>query len=91
MSRYTIGNKFYPKYDITKSMVGPLPLAPHHDYLQYMYHANGVKTMVLQIYSALFKRNTTQLLPKITSFPVRLFGFLIFLDFFKYFEKLEKD
>ena len=19
-------------------MVGPLPLAPHHDYLQYMYH-----------------------------------------------------
>ena len=26
------------KHSITKSMVGPLPLAPHHDYLQYMYH-----------------------------------------------------
>ena len=47
MSRYTIGDNFYPKYDITKSMVGPLPLALNHDYLQYMYHANGVKTRVL--------------------------------------------
>ena len=47
MSRYTIGDNFYLKYDITKSMVGPLPLAPHHDYLQYMYHANGVKIRVL--------------------------------------------
>ena len=51
MSRYTIGDNFYPKYDITKLMVGPLPLAPHHDYLQYMYHANGVKTGGLQIYT----------------------------------------
>ena len=43
------------------------------------------------IYSVLFEGNTTQLLPKITSFLVRLFGFFIFLDFFKYFEKLEKE
>ena len=49
MSRYTIDDNFYPKYDITKSMVGPLPLALHHDYLQYMYHANGVKTGVLHV------------------------------------------
>ena len=47
MFQYTIGDNFYLKYDRTKSMVGPLPLAPHHDYLQYMYHANGVKTEVL--------------------------------------------
>ena len=25
-------------------MVGLLPWAPHHDYLQYIHHANGVKT-----------------------------------------------
>ena len=23
---------------------GALPLAPHHDYLHYIHHANGVKT-----------------------------------------------
>ena len=38
MCRYTIGDNFYPKHNITKSMVGPLPLAPYHDYLQDMYH-----------------------------------------------------
>ena len=43
------------------------------------------------IYSALFEGDTTRQLPKITSFLVRLFGFFIFLDFFKYFEKLEKE
>ena len=44
------------------------------------------------IYSALFEGNTTQLLSKITYFLVWLFGFLIFFfDFFKYFEKLEKE
>ena len=37
MSRYTIGDHSNPKHNITKSMVGPLPLAPHHDYLQHMY------------------------------------------------------
>ena len=26
------------KHNITKSMVGPWPLAPHQDHLQYMYH-----------------------------------------------------
>ena len=25
-------------------MVGLLPLAPHHDYLHYIHHANGVET-----------------------------------------------
>ena len=38
------------------------------------------------IYSALFEGDMTRLLPKITYFPIRLFGFFIFLDFFKYFE-----
>ena len=38
MSQYAIGDNFNPKHRVTKSMVGPLPLAPHHDYLQYMYH-----------------------------------------------------
>ena len=38
MSRYTIGDNSNPKHNITKSMVGPLPLALHHDYLQHMYH-----------------------------------------------------
>ena len=38
MSRYTIGDNSNLKYNITKSMVGPFPLAPHHDYLQHMYH-----------------------------------------------------
>ena len=38
MSQYTIGDNFNPKHNITKSMVGPLPLALHHDYLQYRYH-----------------------------------------------------
>ena len=38
MSRYTIGDNSNPKHNITKLMVGPLPLSPHHDYLQYMYH-----------------------------------------------------
>ena len=42
------------------------------------------------IYSALFKGDTTRLLPNITSFPVRLFGFFL-LDFFRYFEQLEKE
>ena len=27
-----------PKHNISKSMVGPWPLAPHHDYLQYIHH-----------------------------------------------------
>ena len=43
------------------------------------------------ICSALFEGDTTRLLPKITSFLVHLFGFFIFLEFFKYFEKLEKE
>ena len=43
------------------------------------------------IYSALFEGGTTQLLPKITSFPVWIFGFFIFLDSFRYFENLEKE
>ena len=44
------------------------------------------------IYSALFEGDMTQLFPKITSFLVRLFGFLIFfLDFFEIFENLEKE
>ena len=44
------------------------------------------------IYSALFEGNTTRLLPKITSFLVWIFGFLIFfLDFFKYLEILKKN
>ena len=38
MSRYTIGDHSNPKHNITKSMVGPFPLAPHHDYLQHMCH-----------------------------------------------------
>ena len=38
MSQYVIGDHSNPKHNITKSMVGPLPLAPHHDYLQYKYH-----------------------------------------------------
>ena len=37
MSRYTIGDNSNPKHNITKSMVAPWPLAPHHDYLQYIY------------------------------------------------------
>ena len=38
MSRYTIDDHSNPKHNITKSMVGPWPLAPHHDYLQYIHH-----------------------------------------------------
>ena len=40
MSRYTIGDHPNPKHNLTKSMVGPWPLAPHHDYLQYMHHVH---------------------------------------------------
>ena len=43
------------------------------------------------IYSALFEGDTTRQLPKITSFLVQLFGFLIFLDFFKYLTRLKKN
>ena len=32
MSRYTIGDHSNPNHNITKSMVGLFPLAPHHDY-----------------------------------------------------------
>ena len=39
------------------------------------------------IYGALFEGDTTRLLPKITSFLVRIFGFFNFLEIFKYFEK----
>ena len=38
MSQYTIGDHSNPNDNITKLMVGPFPLAPHHDYLQHMYH-----------------------------------------------------
>ena len=44
MSRYTIDDNSNPKHSVTKSMVGPLPLAPHHDYLQYMYHVYVMQT-----------------------------------------------
>ena len=37
MSRYTIGDNSNSKHNITKPMVGPWPLAPHHDYLQCIY------------------------------------------------------
>ena len=37
MSRYTIGDHSNLKHNITKSMVGPWPLASYHDYLQYIY------------------------------------------------------
>ena len=37
MSWYTIGDNSNPKHNITKSMVGPWPLALHHDYLQCIY------------------------------------------------------
>ena len=43
------------------------------------------------IYSALFEGDTTRLLPKITSFLVQIFGFLNFLDFFKYLKSLKKN
>ena len=43
------------------------------------------------IYSALFKGDMTRQLPKITSFLVRIFGFFIFLDFFKYLKILKKN
>ena len=45
------------------------------------------------IYSALFEGDTTQQLPKITSFLVRLFGFFIFGFFglFQIFKKIEKE
>ena len=50
MSRYTIGDHSNQKHNITKSMVGPWPLAPHQYYLQHMYpmyfNASGVKTRV---------------------------------------------
>ena len=32
MSRYTIGDHSNLNHNITKSMVGIFPLAPHHDY-----------------------------------------------------------
>ena len=38
MSRYTIDDYSNPKHNITKSMVGIFPLAPHHDSLQYIHH-----------------------------------------------------
>ena len=38
MSQYTISDHSNLNHNITISMVGPLPLAPHHDYLQHMYH-----------------------------------------------------
>ena len=44
ISRYTIGNNSNLKHNTTKSMVGPLPLAPHHDYLQYLYHVYLMQT-----------------------------------------------
>ena len=44
MSRYTIGDHSNPKHNTTKSMVGLFPLAPHHDYLQYMYHVYLMQT-----------------------------------------------
>ena len=41
-----------PKHNTAESMVGLLPLAPHHDLLQYIHHvpfnANEVKTEALQ-------------------------------------------
>ena len=43
------------------------------------------------IYSALFEGDRTQKLPKITSFLVHLFGFLIFFGLFQIFKKLEKE
>ena len=44
MSPYTIGDNSNPKHSVTKSMVGPFPLASHHDYLQYMYHVYVMQT-----------------------------------------------
>ena len=38
MYRYTISDHSNLNHNIIKSMVGPFPLAPHHDYLQHMYH-----------------------------------------------------
>ena len=43
------------------------------------------------IYIVLFEGDTTQHLPKITSFLVRIFGFFIFLDFFNYLKSLKKN
>ena len=38
MPRYTIGDKFKSKTQHNRSMVGPWPLTPHHDHLQYTHH-----------------------------------------------------
>ena len=43
------------------------------------------------IYSALFEGDMTRQLPKITSFLVWIFGFFIFLDFFKYLKIFKKN
>ena len=43
------------------------------------------------IYSALFEGDMTRQLPKIASFLVQIFGFLIFLDFYKYLKRLKKN
>ena len=57
MSRYTIGENSNPKHIITKSMVGPWPLDPHHDYLQCIYiscifNASGSKPGCYNMYAA---------------------------------------
>ena len=65
------------------------------DKLKEMSTAPKVKLLTQTmdvIYSALFEGDKTRMLPKITSFPIRIFGFLIFFwDFFRYFENLEKE
>ena len=38
-------------------MVGLLPLAPHHDYLHYIHHVNGVKTGDIIDTSALSRKD----------------------------------
>ena len=44
MSQYTIDDHSNLKHNTTKLMVGLFPLAPHHDYLQYMYHVYLMQT-----------------------------------------------
>ena len=43
------------------------------------------------IYNALFEGDMTRLLPKITSFPIRIFGFFIFWTFLDILKSLKKN
>ena len=83
-----------PKHSTTKLMVGLLPLAPHHDSLQYLHHVHlmqwvqnwGVTLIHINIHKGVCQTHTTHISKCLSSHKQSLTS----IYYFKYRDMLQE-